>query len=98
MGVYSRFTERQTDNTNRNKNIAIFYASYRTLNSLLPNHKEVWDKMLESVGLDPSDNSEDPNTLIGIGNIAGNSVVVNREHDGMNQLGDEGGRTYNREP
>lgn len=54
--------------------------------------------MLESVGLDPSDNSEDPNTLIGIGNIAGNSVVVNREHDGMNQLGDEGGRTYNREP
>ena len=35
---------------------------------------------------------------MGIGNTAGNAVVNARLHDGMNQLGDEGGRTYNRMP
>jgi hypothetical protein len=36
-------------------------------------------------------------TPIGIGNSAGHAVVAVREHDGMNQLGDEG-RKYNRQP
>ena len=50
--------------------------------------------MLVSVGLDPDNGSEDITTAIGIGNVAGRRVAEARERDGMNQLGDEGGRKY----
>lgn len=99
IGVYSRL-ERQPESeaTDRNKNVAILYASYRVLNSLLPRHDTVWREMLESVDLDPDDDREDAATAVGIGNLAGAGVVAARERDGMNQLGDEGGRTYNPQP
>ena len=74
------------------------YASYRVLNSLLPQHAADWREMLTSVGLGPDNAQEDIISPIGIGNMAGNAVVTAREHDGMNQLGDEDGRTYNRQP
>ena len=100
VGVYSRIGRRPAGEsaTNRNKNIAILYASYRVLNSLLPQHNDDWRKMLTSVGLDPDNTSTDTTTPIGIGNVAGMAVAAAREHDGMNQLGDEGGRQYNRRP
>lgn len=99
VGVYSHLGRQEAGQaTNSNRNTAVLYASYRVLNSLLPNHRADWEGMLTSVGLDPDDDQEDPNTPIGIGNRAGNAVVANREHDGMNQLGDEGGRNYNRVP
>jgi hypothetical protein len=100
VGVYSRLGRRPPDEsaTNRNKNIAIMYASYRVLNSLLPENASDWRKMMKSVGLDPDNVSRDTTTAVGIGNLAGWGVVAAREHDGMNQLGDEGGRTYNRRP
>jgi hypothetical protein len=100
VGVYSRLGRRPPDEsaTNRNKNIAILYASYRVLNSVLPQNAKGWRKMLERVGLDPDNVSRDTTTPIGIGNVAGWSIVAAREHDGMNQLGDEGGRKYNRQP
>ncbi|WP_373501542.1 vanadium-dependent haloperoxidase [Desulfococcus sp.] len=99
VGVYSDLERQEAGQaTNSNRNTAVLYASYRVLNSLLPNHKADWEGMLTSVGLDPDDDQENTTTAIGIGNLAGNAVVANREHDGMNQLGDEGGRTYNRVP
>jgi VCPO second helical-bundle domain/Domain of unknown function (DUF6851) len=100
QGVYSRLGRRPASErtTNRNINIACFYASYQVLNSLLPNRNADWRAMLSSVGLDPDDASEDTTTPIGIGNVAGKAVVAFREHDGMNQLGDHGGRMYNLEP
>ena len=100
VGVYSRLGRRPAAEsaTNRNVNIAVLYASYRVLNSLLPNQKEAWRNMLNSVGLDPDDAQENMDSPIGIGNSAGQAVVAAREHDGMNQLGDEGGRRYNRQP
>ena len=100
VGVYSRLGRRPPDEsaTNRNKNIAIMYASYRVLNSVLPQNADGWRKMMKSVGLDPDNVSRDTTTPIGIGNLAGWGVVAAREHDGMNQLGDEGGRKYNRRP
>jgi hypothetical protein len=79
-------------------NMAVMYASYRVLNSLLPKHNSTWREMLTSVGLNPDDAQENMTTPAGIGNLAGKAVVAAREHDGMNQLGDEGGRIYNRRP
>ena len=100
VGVYSRLGRRPASEraTNSNMNIALIYASYRMLNSLLPNHNAEWRAMLMSVGLNPDDAQENTVTPVGIGNMAGNAVVAARERDGMNQLGDEGGRRYNRQP
>lgn len=100
VGVYSRLGRRPASEsvTNRNQNIALLYASYRVYNSLFPRHAADWRNMLTAVGLDPDDDQVNTSTPIGIGNAAGNAVVAARESDGMNQLGDEGGRTYNRRP
>lgn len=95
VGVYSHLGRRPPVEwtTNRHKNIAMLYASYRVLNSLMPRFAANWRAMLESVGLDPDDDSEDLATPVGTGNVAGRRVAQVRERDGMNQLGDEGGRT-----
>lgn len=99
IGVYSRLGRRPPhQRTDRNRNIAILYASYQVLNSLFPERADEWRQMMLSVGLDPDDDSLDRRTPVGIGNRAGFAVVAAREHDGMNQLGDEGGRLYNRQP
>ena len=57
VGVYSRLGRRPAEEsaTNRNKNIALIYASYRVMNSLLPQHAADWRSMMASVGLDPDD-------------------------------------------
>ncbi len=100
VGVYSRLGRRPAAEaaTNRNINIACLYATYRVMNSLLPNRQAAWRAMLTSVGLDPDDDSENQSTPAGIGNLAGKAIVAAREHDGMNQLGDEGGCKDNCQP
>lgn len=100
IGVYSDLGRRPLaeSDDNTNLNIALIYASYRTLNSLFPNRSEDWQNMVRSAGLDPDDESTDLTTAAGIGNAAGNAVVAARENDGMNQLGNEGDQKYNRQP
>ncbi|WP_231757960.1 vanadium-dependent haloperoxidase [Microbulbifer elongatus] len=91
VGVYSRLGRRPANESanNRNINIALLYASYRVLNTLLPLQHTTWRAMLEVQGLDPDDNSTDLTTPIGIGNAAGMAVAEGRLRDGMNQVGDE---------
>ncbi len=100
VGVHSHIPRRPACDaeTNTQKNIAMAYASYRVLMSLMPQGAASWNAALTDLGLDPTDDSEDLDTPIGIGNHAGNAVVAARLHDGMNQLGDEGGRIYNLRP
>ena len=99
VGVYSDLGRRpQSENTNRNLNIAILYSSYHVLNSLFPKFTGLWRTMLENEGLDPDDDSVDLTSPIGLGNVAGQSVVAARIHDGMNQLGDMGDKDYHRVP
>ena len=99
VGVYSRLGRRPASEgaTNRNKNVAMLFASYQVLNSMYPAYVTTWREMLSSVGLDP-DAQTDTASASGIGNAAGKGVVAAREHDGMNQLGDENGRQYNGQP
>jgi hypothetical protein len=99
VGVNSNLGRRPVaERTNRNRNKAILYASFRVLNSLLPNERPAWRAMMTSVGLNPDDNQENNLNAIGIGNKAGNAVARFREHDGMNQLGDERNCQYNCQP
>jgi hypothetical protein len=100
IGVYSQLPRRPAAEgaTNANKNVAILYASYHICNSLWPASTDMCASILTQAGLDPNDTSTNVATPVGIGNVAGKAVVAYREHDGMNQLGDEGGRLYNRVP
>ena len=100
VGVFSNLGRRPASEsaTNANMNIAIMYASYRTLNSLAPQRAAEWDAMMEGLGLDPDDDHESTTDPIGIGNLAARQMLEVREHDGFNQLGFEGGQLYNPRP
>ncbi|MBC8211257.1 MAG: vanadium-dependent haloperoxidase [Gammaproteobacteria bacterium] len=100
VGVYSRIAHRPASEsaTNANMNISLIHASYQVLSQLLPAQQQTWRDMLSNVGLNPDDNSTDLTSAVGIGNVAGLAVAVGREHDGMNQRGDDDGRRYNPEP
>lgn len=100
VGVYSRLGRRPVSEslTNANINVAILYASFRTLNSLFPAFSDHWREMMESVGLDPDFEEENTTEAAAIGNAAANAMLAVRENDGMNQLGFEGGRIYNPRP
>jgi hypothetical protein len=99
VGVSSDLGRRPpAERTDRNRNVATIYASFRVLNGLLPQARSTWREMLTSAGLDPDDDRRDRETAVGIGNTAGDSVLTDRAHDGMNQLGDEGGCQVNCQP
>lgn len=96
VGVYSSLDRQDEDErTDENRNIAALYASQVMLDSLFPDARAEWDAMLCAAGLDPADSETDLDTPVGIGKAAGAAWVSARERDGMNQLGDEGGRLYN---
>ncbi|PZH20830.1 hypothetical protein C1I97_00875 [Streptomyces sp. NTH33] len=100
VGIHSALGRRPASEaaTNRNKNIALLYASYRMYDFLLPAYRQLWRDTMVSVGMDPDDAQENTESPIGIGNLAARHVLESRLHDGMNQLGDHGGREYNRLP
>jgi hypothetical protein len=77
------------ERTQKNKEIAIAYATYRALVDVYPADAAWLAGQLRATGLDPNDASVDPKTPQGIGNLAGKAVCDYRHHDGANQLGDE---------
>lgn len=97
VGIYSRLGRRPASEraTNRHRNIAMLHASHRVLMHMLPQQAKYWRALMTSVGLDPDDEREDTTTPVGIGNLAAKAVIAARLRDGMNELGDEGGRRYN---
>lgn len=99
VGFYSNIPRRPaSEATNRNMNTAIIYANYRTLLFTNPMFRTQWRAMISSIGLDPDDNHTDLTTPIGIGNTVGNAIVAARKYDGMNIVGDAGGKKYNLHP
>ncbi|HET6214169.1 MAG TPA: hypothetical protein VFE14_14995 [Micromonosporaceae bacterium] len=68
VGIYSNLGRRPASEgvTNRNKNIAILYASYRMLMNLLPQGSADWRAMMASVGMNPDDNQENAASAVGL--------------------------------
>jgi hypothetical protein len=99
VGVCSRIGRRPASEsaTNRNKNIAGLYAGWRVIEGVFEERAPVMRAAMTALGLNPDDESEDPTSPVGIGNIAGRSIVRARASDGMNHRGDMG-RGYNGEP
>ncbi|HHP7241899.1 MAG TPA: vanadium-dependent haloperoxidase [Cyclobacteriaceae bacterium] len=91
--VYLEGIERRPDNeqTLKNKEIAISYASYRAMNEYYYSDKSVFTDFMKELGLDPDNESLDPTTPEGIGNLAARAVIEARKGDGANQYGEEEG-------
>ncbi len=74
-----------------NKEIAISYAAFRTMCEYYYSDKELLTEFMHELGLDPSDESLNPETPEGIGNLAAKAVIAARKNDGANQYGEEVG-------
>lgn len=74
-----------------NKEIAISYAAFRAMNEYYYSDKELFEDFMKKLGLDPNNESLDPNTPEGIGNLAAKAVIEARKGDGANQYGEEEG-------
>jgi hypothetical protein len=79
------------ERTAANKETAIAYAVHRTLLYVFP-HDAAWiDGEMKKAGYDPANQSMDPSTAAGVGNLAAQAVIDYRRRDGANQHGDEVG-------
>ncbi|GAA3941755.1 hypothetical protein GCM10023085_24280 [Actinomadura viridis] len=99
VGLHSRIARRPRSEaaTNRNKNIAAIHATYQVVKTVYPERSKVVAQVMTAIGMNPEDDSEDPATPVGIGNIAGKASVKAHLRDGMNFLGDEGRKYHGQE-
>lgn len=79
------------ERTLRNKEIAISYAAFRTLNEYYYSDSLYFRKAMMEMGFDPDDHSLSMETAQGIGNLAAKTIISARKHDGANQYGEEKG-------
>src|SRR5690349_4989043 len=79
------------ERTLENRKKAISYASYRALLDVFPPDREHLAREMVALGYDPADESLDPGTPQGVGNLAARAVLEYRRRDGSNQFGDEPG-------
>ncbi|MBU2913352.1 MULTISPECIES: vanadium-dependent haloperoxidase [Reichenbachiella] len=77
--------------TLENKEIAISYAAYRAMSEYYYSDSTMYRNFMTSMGLDPNDESLDPSTPVGIGNLAAKAVIAARHNDGSNQYGEQSG-------
>lgn len=91
--VYLNGVERQELNEQnlKNKEIAISYAAFRTMNEYYFSDKELFANFMKQLGLDPTNETLNPNTPEGIGNLAAKATIEARKGDGSNHYGEEEG-------
>ncbi|WP_222982892.1 vanadium-dependent haloperoxidase [Flagellimonas meishanensis] len=91
--VYLENVERRPagEQTLKNKEIAISYAAFRAMNEYYYTDQVLFTNFMKELGLDPNNESLDPTTPEGIGNLAAKAVIETRKGDGANQYGEEEG-------
>jgi hypothetical protein len=91
--VYLDGIERRpaAEHTLKNKEIAISYAAFRTMNEYYFSDEQMFADFMTELGLDPTNESLDPSTPEGIGNLAAKMAIEARRGDGSNQYGEEEG-------
>jgi hypothetical protein len=76
-----------SQHTLKNKETAISYAAYRAMMEYFISDSLLLRKTMRDMGYDPDNKTLDPQTAIGIGNLAAKTVIENRYNDGSNQNG-----------
>ena len=91
--VYMEGVERRPadEQTLENKQIAISYAAYRAMSEYYYTDEPLFAEFMREQGYDPTNESMDPSTPQGIGNLAAKAVIEARKGDGSNQYGEEEG-------
>ena len=87
--LYLQKVERVPENerTLKNKETAISYAAYRAMLTYYSSDSLMLRSKMKGFGYDPDNNSLDPKTPEGIGNLAAKTVIEARLNDGSNQTG-----------
>jgi hypothetical protein len=87
--VYLTHIDRRPEDerTLQNKEIAISYAAYRTMKEYYYSDSVMLRKAMIDFGFDPDNNTIDPSTPEGIGNLAAMTIIKTRMDDGSNQTG-----------
>jgi len=75
----------------KNKEAAISYAAYRAMQEYYYSDSTLFREFMIELGYDPDNDSLDPSTPAGIGNLAARAVIEARKGDGANQYGEEPG-------
>jgi hypothetical protein len=85
--VYLTDVERrpEEERTLENKEKAISYAAYGAMMEYYYSDSTMFRDFMVELGFDPDDNSMDPSTPEGIGNLAAKTVIDVRADDGSNQ-------------
>jgi hypothetical protein len=78
-----------SEQTLTNKEIATSYAAYRSMSEYFFSDEPLFRKFMIELGLNPDNQSLDPCTPEGVGNLAAKAVIDYGHHDGSNQYGDE---------
>jgi len=73
--------------TLKNKETAISYAAYRSMLTYYFSDSILLKNKMKEFGFDPDNNSIDPSTPEGIGNLAAKAIIDSRMNDGSNQTG-----------
>ncbi len=79
--------------TLKNKETAISYAAYRSMLAYFSSDSVLLRSRMIEFGYDPDNDSLDPQTPEGIGNLAAKKIVEVRLNDGSNQTGSIAGST-----
>ena len=83
----ARLKRPDNEHTPENKSQAISYAAYRALVDLFPAEQARFRRQMLHLKYNPADQSIDPATPSGIGNVTAQAVLEFRHNDGSNQPG-----------
>lgn len=77
-----------SEHTDANKTEAMSFAAYRVLSELFPEAESslLFDNLMTELGFDPSNDTTDPSTAAGIGNLSADALMAFRRTDGSNQV------------
>lgn len=75
------------ERTLKNKETAISYAAYRAMMKYFVSDSLMLKNAMKDFGLNPDDQSLDPATAVGIGNLAAKTIIESRQFDGSNETG-----------
>lgn len=75
--------------TDKNKSEAMSFAAFRVLDDLFATQTVSFQSLMNELGYDPADQSRNPSTPAGVGNLMADSILDFRHVDGANQTGND---------
>ncbi len=73
--------------TDENKSEAMSFAAFRVLDDLFASETDSFQSLMNNLGYDSTDQSRNPETPAGVGNLMADAILAFRHADGSNQTG-----------